>query len=522
MLNIIKTPRTIDFAGNKPYFTIKGAPYSAQSEGEFPQKQYEIDRMPNVNGDTIYITVFDKIVAFHTVYNITTHNGQYILPDNNTEQRLIEIWQAIGQHFIIAKYCDISVISHGYGGIEILVKSKIKTTQADFNFSINTGGTNASVSQSGFIEGEIPVKLPNYQFLLELRVWFDSQTPQYIDRIYLNENDRTAKFDVNLLTAFFDKPDLPFDFYLLAEPLKYHVLHYQLLAHDIYGIPPTVQDTRLSNEFHLLQGKIEPLSYKQDKPDWVEAGIGTINGNENVFAYGNSTGETVNTYMGDYPEFVYLLAQENSPHLIDMYVSYLYADGTTYYESFNGDFTIGDNMNVVAYRVNCGYGLVKQSAGDKEVISYSVTLKIKKQDVNFQEHEKNSFTRNFIIKPTPYFGKTFLLSDRYGLLRSAMIDHVEEERSIGGNVVERNGEFLLDSENKRTTFTAHTGWKTKEEMRLIGEALHQRFNFLCENGNSKGKYPAFLPIVILPESLTVLDEKEDFQSGTFQYYINDK
>lgn len=497
-VTIREQPHPLDFAGNRPRFLLKGTPVA--TAGSKSRSAWRVDALPS---SVLTVGFGGTVLDFQisTPYQ-AKDNALRIAGYTDTAMLKNELTTKIAGNYTIARLYDVTVaddltitfLSKDYGG---------ETVTLDGNGS-------GDIEQVEQVAGVTRVQRPNYGVL----AWFEVThynggvvqelaTPDMI--LHLGA-DNIAELPLEILRHYFAGADVPsLTETFNAYPLLYATLKYRLAYTDVSGEIPQAGVVKRSQECFLSAGRLDDSHHALNLADWQTAmGAGaTLSEHVAVRNFGCPTGLTVRTYAS-LPQYAYFLLfniYQDTAHTRSLVVKVdvRLKDGHTFSLDM-GTVTV-QNFNIVRVPLSAA-ALGIPSAED--VLSYTVIA---------GNNKGETWTRTFVLERKPYNAQEFLLQNRYGLLETLATDTSTVEEQTEGSDTVKNGVVGVDITDTATVHTVRTGYKTEREIRLVAEAMRNRFNFRYVDGKA-------VPIAILPDTLTVTDTAEDLISAEFQYRFN--
>lgn len=496
-VTIRERPHSLDFAGNRTRFLLKGTPLV--TAGSKSKSVFIIRELPD---SVLTVSCGDTVFDFR----ILTPTQAKDKPDAIARQTDSELLQAE----LISKIAENYTISHLY---DVTVAADMTVTFVSKEY----GGEVVSVdgNGSGDIEtvqqtaGTARVERANYAVLAKFEITRYSggtvETLESPEMLLHLKAGNLAELQLEILRSYFTAADLPsltesFDAY----PLLYATLKYRLTYSDVYGEIPQVGVLKHSQEYILSAGRLEAGHHALNLADWDTA-MGssvTLSEYKDIRNFGSAHGLTVRSYA-DMPQFAYFMffdvyLSSSAVRNLTINVSVCRKDGSTY--AFNPGTITVTNFNIVRLPLSVSALGINPS----DILYYTV-------------HAINNsglhWTRKFILERKPLHSQEFLLQNRYGLLESLYTDSEAVEEKTEGTDTVRNGTVGADITDTATIHTARTGCRPEREIQLVADAIRNRFNYRIVSGKA-------VPIAIIPDSLTVTDTAEDLISAEFQYRFN--
>ena len=501
-VTIEENPFPLDFAGNRCQFRIRCTPYSGG--GRKAVSTFKVNRMPELGYRLSVTHGTETLTLIVTVAYNKRDDPNFIMRRTQTDRIKAELEKKIARNYELAQLYDITVSD----SLEIRFTSK--EAGGDI-VAVTSDDPDADIEELEQVTGVPPTARANYG----VTAWLE--TERYVDGTAVS--GRTPEFSfhpdsggrvripLDVLRSLFTQCDVPpYSEAYGAHQLLYALVKYRLVFADRFGNPPQVQSLLLSDWRLLSAGEMREDSRVLNLPDWPTPSHSNVplSSHPHIRNYGSPPGLTVRSFDG-MPQYAYfiLFDAESGPGLtrtLDVSVKALVKSGNT--ADLGTTSFILKNLNIVRIPLSTDALQVYQHC--PQAMSYTVTCT---EGANFR------WQRTFLLSKKPLHGKVFLLQNKYGVLESFLVENEMTEREVSGDEVVRNGGFEIAVTDCATTFTARTGYRSRWEMQLLGEAAGNTLNYKLENGNP-------VPVTILPDTLTVLDEAEDLQSAEFQYRHN--
>ncbi len=497
-VTIREQPHPLDFAGNRPRFLLKGTPVA--TAGSKSRSAWRVTALPS---SVLTVGFGDTVLDFQITSPYQARDrADRIAGYTDASMLKKELQSKIAEHYTISRHYDVTLaddltltfLSKEYGGEVVTVD----------------GNGSGNIEQVGQVLGVARVQRPNYGVLAWLEVTrYNSGAVQELatpEMILHLDTDNLVELPLEILRSYFAATDVPnLTETFNAYPLLYATLKYRLAYTDISGEVPQAGVVKRSQEFILAAGGLDDRHHVLNLADWQTAmGAGaTLSEHVAVRNFGCPTGLTVRTYAS-LPQYAYFLLfniYQDTAHTRSLVVKVdvRLKDGHTFSLDM-GTVTV-QNFNIVRVPLSAA-ALGIPSAGD--VLSYTVIA---------GNNKGETWTRTFVLERKPYNAQEFLLQNRYGLLETLSTDSSAVEEHTDGSDTVKNGVVGVDITDTATVHTARTGYKNEREIRLVAEAMRNRFNFRYVDGRA-------VPIAILPDTLTVTDTAEDLISAEFQYRFN--
>ena len=492
--NIVEAPFPFDFANNALRFRLGGTPVAVT--GRKAESRYKINTMPRAN---YYIEVKfgTKRMFFYCRNTLSAINNPYEIYLTGWQN---EILKKIGQNYYIAKYYSVTISNT----LEIRFTSLLNGGE-NVTLQTNDGATNIQLLSQTM--GIARTERAGYKLFAKLEVTHcvsgatkTVQTPEILLHVGA---DYRASLPLALLRAYFQGVDTPLlSQKLAAYTLKYAMIRCTLTYSDYFD--DTVQVINSTYEYYLANGKVSEAHRAVNQADWncPMGGSNKLSYFVRPRSYGSPSGLTVKSYT-DLPQYAYFMLfnyNGSAATPLQVRIDIRNEDGSTVSNINPGALQIS-NLSIV--RVPLSVNALSLENHSTQILSYTVRL--------YHSATPNAvWTRTFVLQEKPFYAKEFLLQNKYGVLESFFIENEMIEKTVDGEKVTCEGKVEIDVQDVFTTFSARTGNKSDFEMKLLGEAMENKFHYKIVNGS-------LVPITILPDTLTIFDEGEDLQSAEFQY-----
>lgn len=497
-----ETPFPLDFAGNNAAFKLRGTPYS--TNGRRAVSSFQVNRMPAL-GYRMFVNYGDETLSLTvtTAYN-KRDDPAFMMRRTTTASIKEELERKIANNYGILQLYDVTVSDT----LRITFTSKEAGGSC---VDISSDDPNADIEELGQTTGIERVRRGSYRFVgwLEMEYYEDGAvvTDRTPEITLVPDEDGRAKLPVRIMRTMFSECDIPEP----GEPIAAYVLQkamirYRLVYADCFtaGTALQVQSMKSSQYFLLSAGMLNEPARALNIPDWECPADASqqLSHHPHIRNYGSPPGLTVQSFR-EMPQYAYFILFDRASgsslsRTMNVSVNAIAADGTA---AAPGAFSLNvQNFNIVRVPLSADALSLPE-----DVFVYTVTISESGSD--------DAWSRRFVIKQKPHFAKTFLLQNRYGVLESFFAESEMTEKEAKGDEVVRDGGFEIAVTEDATTFTARTGSKTKEELRLLADAMVNALNYRLDGGTAQA-------ITILPDTLTVFDEDEDLQSAEFQYRLN--
>ena len=473
-------------------------------------KQFYFTSFPGI-GKTIDFSFGSTTIKFIVSYSFWAERQFNYIAQSSTPAEMLAAFEAkILYHYTLSQYYDISAEISGNG---VTLTFAAKNVGTEYNLTITTDDlTSHYTVLSGNIDGVDQVRRENYNVYCQLLINryrnYLLETVRSPEIILSVDNNNNIKLPLEILKSYFSDCDIPnYQDSVAGYPLQYALLQYNILYSEIFGSTPEVRQVFKSANLFALNAKMYEYSRSVNLPDWdtfhPEISISEYPQPRN---YGSSNNLTVKSYKNLIQLLYFIYVADNDQ--ADTYkVDILLKDGTKIQNYKSGQITFKKN-NIT--RVPVGFKALGLDAyTDAEIIAYTVKFSFQGTSIS----DIVIFTRTYILEEKPFFAKEFLLQNKYGVLESFSCDNQLTEKSFEGDKTVLNNSVEIDISDETTQYTVRTGYKKKSEMLQLADAVAQKYNYRIENGK-------IYAITILPDTFTIIDEKEDLQSAEFSYILN--
>jgi len=503
-VSILERPFLFDFANNQPAFKLSGTPTDVI--GRKAVTRYKINTMPRINYNLL-LTYGTKTFSFVCKTTTSAINSPFeIYLYSTTLQRKSELEAKIAKNYYISRDFEVNITD----GLEITFTAR---QNGGNTVTLQSDDQTSNIQLISSTSGIERVEKTNYKVFAKMEVtqMIDGivktvQTPEILLHI---DTDSKVFLPTTLLRSYFAGVDVPaVNEKFAVYPLKYALLKYRLIYSDYFD--GLVQLLQYSDERYLVNGKISESCRAANIPDW-SCPMGNSDSKLSSFvrprSYGSPSGLIVKSYLEllQYACFMLFYNNESGSYTssLEVRVDILNEDGSKINNINPGAIKLS-NFSIV--RIPLSISALSLGNHSTQILSYTVRI-------YHTATPTAVWTRTFIIQERPFYAKEFLLQNKYGFLESFFIDNEMIEKNVEGEKVTCAGKTEIDITDTSTIYTARTGFKSDIEMKLLGEALENRFHYKIVNNS-------VIPITILPDTLTVLDEVEDLQTAEFQYCFN--
>lgn len=518
MISLRSTPFPIDFAGNNPRFEIKAKPYAVSAvRGSVTYAIYQIPYVSGIAGTLVLTTPYGTVTRQIIPSTTASSNPQHIKASSApatiadrlldrlcneaavTEHYTTEVWTGTGFNNTPCCFLKLSqrspkaetlpTLSYQQDGQEILSVSGLPV----FHLWENTSGR-AGISREGYLlRGRFLVNRQIDRRGAYLDVSTDSEnieTPEFA--IWCNGDNATI--DTRLLKSYFNKMDLPaYGEQLGTYPLRHNTIRYRLRCGDHYDSDTDTEYTRTFGERVLVNGMIEWSRFRVNAPDWTAHSDALQLSSLTTLINWGTPYKAMRRIFDGCELFVYVAnftpANRTATVQIDC--------GQT---SFTDALSISTNTIV---RIPVGTSALPSDLNPSSVGSYTV---------NIRDCGVNLTTLRIELIPKPYHARVLLLQNHLGVAETFITEQIVFERETAGNDIVLNGDRDMEMTEVGTLLTLRTGYRTKEEMRLLADAYTRHDNYILWGSLA-------YRINFVPGTLTVIDEGEDLQSAEVQVTI---
>ena len=515
MISLRSTPFPIDFAGNNPRFEIKAKPYAVSAvRGSVTYAIYQIPYVSGIAGTLVLTTPYGTVTRQIIPSTTSSSNPQRIKASSapaTIADRLLD------------RLCNEAAVTEHYT-TEVWTGTGFNNTPCCFlKLSQRTPCTEAlpalAYQQDGYdcssVAGQPVVhfmenrsgrsEAPRDGYLLRGRFLVTRQADQrgaYLDTSTDSENLETPEFsiwcngdnatiDTRLLKSYFNRMDIPAYGELLdAYPLRHNTLRYRLRCGDHYDSNTDTEYTRTFAERVLVNGMLEWDKQVKNAPDWaVPSRIVNLSQANGLINWGTPENIVRRIFRGC-ESYIYIANFTDTAR---------YARVTITCENT----TNSSNLSVPAatiIRIPIGTDALPAGVVSSTAATYSVAVR---------DGQKYLCLINVELIPKPYNARVLLLQNHLGVAETFIDEEIVFDRETSGNAIVLNGECDLELSEADTLLTLRTGYRTKEEMRLLADAYTRHDNYILWGSLA-------YRINFVPGTLTVIDEGEDLQSAEVQ------
>ena len=501
--SIVEQPFIFDFVNNNLIFKLTGTPISVT--GRKAVTRYKINAMPQANH---YLMISYGTKAFEFIVKTTTSALQApfeIFRYSSLSELKTELETKIAKNYYIARDFNVTVSDT----LEITFTAK---QNGGNTVTLQSTDSSANIQLLSTTTGVEMVEKAGYRIFAKLEVTRivggvtkTEQTPEILLHV---DSDNRVSLPLSLLCSYLTAVDIPApNESFAARSLKYALLKYRLVYSDYFN--DTIQVLQYSDERYLVNGEMSESYRGINISDW-SCPIGSSNKLSSFGrprSYGSSSGLTVKSYseLPQYAYFMFFYTREVNSYTssLEVRIDILNEDGSTVTNINPGAITL---TNFSIARIPLSVKALSLANHSTQILSYTVRI-------FHAATPAAAWTRTFIMQEKPFYAKEFLLQNKYGVLESFFIDNETIKKTVDGEKITCNGKIKIDITDVSTVFTARTGYKSDIEMKLLSEAVENRFHYKIVNGE-------LIPVIILPDTLTILDEAEDLQTVEFQYMFN--
>jgi len=497
--NIVEAPFFFDFANNATHFRLSGTPVAVT--GRKAESRYKINTMPRASY-YLELKFGTKTLTFCFRNTTSAINNPYeIYLYSAAADRQNELLKKIGQNYYVAKDYSVTVSNT----FEIRFISRLNGGE---NVTLQTNDSAANIQLLSQITGIARTEKTGYKLFakMEVTLFAPSTTTVQTPEILLHVGaDNRASLPLALLRSYFQGVDTPtLSQKLAVYTLKYAMIKCCLVYSDYFD--ETMQMIKFSNDCYLVNGKLSEGHRAVNLPDWdcPMGGSNKLSSFARPRSYGSPSALTVNSYT-DLPQYAYFMffdpnASTTYKSTLQVRIDIRNENGTTK-SNINPGALLIPNFSIV--RIPLSVKALSLENHSTQILHYTVRI-------YHSDTSSAIWTRTFVLQEKPFHAKEFLLQNKYGVLESFFVENEKAEKTVEGEKVACNNNTEFDVHAIFVPFLARTGNKSNSEMKLLGEAMENRFHYKIVNGS-------LLPITILPDTLTIFDEGEDLQSAEFQY-----
>lgn len=508
-LVLSKKPKDVDFVKNNPFFRIllNRDIYSTPCIDIFIFKAASSVPHPLSSGKILFTLPNNEEVEFEAIYGTDVDKAleadtfRYYSTLEDCKNEFISKFQ---NHYVLSEYYDIDIFideNSGWLILKFTCKDITNETPLDFTFSGYSGSAPTEIHTPAYL-----LEFPELWYLFakyKISRYNDKGLIEVVDtpKMFFTHKNWNVDVYMTVIERYFKYIDIPIfpDFYG-AQLMRYNHIDVEFLYAEAYGTPLKVEWVQKYGPIKILNCKLQSQYYDDNKVDFVLPSnqSDSLNSINTVIGWGSNSGEKVRTFEG-MPQYIYLNTMYCSDtKSINCIVYYITAQGTVGTISKQSLALLQGNI----YRFSTD--LYALGLDNKDIVQYTVSLTCNASPV---------FSRIYQVISKPFFARTFLFQNKYGLLESFFVENLEEEKTVEGRKVLLNKLNEIDIQNKGTYYTARTGFKRKNELQALKYAFENKHNFIISNDK-------IIRISILPDSFTIVDEDEDLQNLEFKFCVS--
>ena len=502
-ITITEKPFLFDFVHNAVSFTLNGTPTAVA--GRNAVSRYQIISMPRVNYMIVLSYGTKTYNFFIRNFSSAQTNPFEIYSYSASSQIKKELERKIAQNYYINQDFEVTVSD----SLEIIFTAR---QYGENKVMMQSNDNSANIMILSYTTGIAEVEKTGYKLFAKLEISQTIsgaiqtvQTPEIL--LHVDANNR-ALLPLTLLRSFFSNVDIPvWNENFAAYPLQYALLKYRLIYTDYFD--DLMQAMECSVWQYLVNGKMSETDRIQNLPEWncPMSANSKLSSFARPRSYGSPSGLNIKSYPA-LSQYAYFMLFNNSgtesyKSSLEVRVDILNEDGTAVQNINPGTITLS-NFSTVR---------IPLSVKSLSLHTYSMQILLYRVRIYHTSNSTAVWTRTYIMQQKPFHAKEFLLQNKYGILESFFIDNEMIEKKVEGEKIICAGKTEIDITDVSTIYTARTGYKSNTEMKLLSEAMENRFHYKRVND-------ALVRITILPNTFIVIDEAEDLQTAEFQYVFN--
>jgi len=506
-VNIVKKPCGVDFIKNDLEFVFKGN--NIQVSGMNSSHKIVFNTQPAI-GKYFVLKINDKSYSF-VIVDKSSSGSIYTLFLTNASIDKDDFLEKLQANYHISKDFNVSITIES-GKLTIKFDSKVPGTNT---FVVTTSDNSFSISVVPISMGIPRIYKKNYKLFTQFNVEYlkngstvNEKSPEIILDV---DNDGYATLNLDILNNISDDIDTPSSFYLkygkyiLNNMLIKFSLDYSEMYDDNNNYP--IKWLKKSNEFIGIKGLISTSGKNLNKPDWNDIFQHTISKCELIRLYGCDNNQTFFSHK-DGKDYLYLsLFDTSKPKTYSKILK-----GTLSFTLSNSTFQILQLLEDIEIK-NFSIVRIPVHLQALPILNKTNVLKYTIAMWNMDSNE-NVIKRTFIIKQANHILHEFLLQNKYGVLEYFYTDAKKTESLVKADEIVINNLNLLKITEKNKTFTVYTGFKHYNQLKTIEQAARNNHNFMVINDK-------LVPIYIMPESITTLDENKELQETQFKFRFKD-
>jgi len=496
-VNIVRKPFAVDFVKNDLNFVFKGDNIQVAGTESSGIIFFGTQPLPGakftlkINDKSFYYTIISATQTNDSIYKLLHKNGK--IDDDDLIAKL-------NANLYLSNNFTFD-ISYGSGIMRLSLKAK---NPGENKISVTTDGS-FNAFWSNLSLGIARKYRDNYKLFLRINYEYIKSGNKIIEQspeILLDtDNNGYTTFPLEILKKLSEEIDIPSSFNQKFGTgiLNRMLIKYAIEFSEMYG--GEVKWLKRSNDFYAINGLNSASGASINRPDWNDVFYNTVENCQYIRLYGcdNNT-EDVTHYEGR--NYIYLCLFDKTKN--ESYTKTI--TGTIDWLLANGEIKTKTLQNLTLKNFSIVRVPVYISAFDivdKNIVKYTVTLWN-------TDKISEKIKKTYIIKPKPYFFSEFLFQNKYGVLEYFYCEHKKIENSINGESMVYNSLVEYDIKEATKIFTVKTGSKHYNKLKLIEQAAKNLHNFVI----LKNK---LIPISIIPESITTLNEAIDLQDISFKY-----
>jgi len=500
-VNIVRKPFEVDFIQNNLNFVFKGDNIQVAGTKPFRMLYFNTHPQPGatftliVNGITFNYTVISSTQANNSIYKLVNKNGRLDEADLLSKLRA-NLY--ISQDFTFE-------INYTGNLMRLIFGSK------------NPGKNIISIITDGSFNALFPTMQPGIPrtYRKDYKVWarfnFEymksgNKIAETSPEILLDvDNNGYATLPVDILKKIAKGIDAPASLTQSfgANILNNIMIKYSLEYSEMYD--GEIKWVKRSDDFYAINGLNSTSGASTNLPDWEEDDYLFIRSTPYIRLFGcNNNMEYITHSNGK--DYLYLCLFDSSK---SGSYSRTLTGSVEIYDS--GGFSISRSLpNIIIQN----YSVVRVPAYllalfDNTVGVFKYTLSL--WDTSTPNRK---IVRTYIIKTPPFYMLEFLLQNKYGVLEYFFANTKNIKNNVEGDNIVINNIISTDITKNNKIFDTRSGPKTYDQLKLIAQAAINEHNYII----LKDK---LIPISIIPESITILDETKDLQEASFKWQFRD-
>lgn len=340
---------------------------------------------------------------------------------------------------------------------------------------------------------------------VQLKVWFtitysDGSTVNTPHMIYDYVGNEVS-VGVGFLKHYFKPADVPYN----QDGFSPRVVEHNSFSYVMHYID-TVSYGRtrdyVTSSFTMINGYVEPYRWENNFPDWESLHLERFYSRTDVDLWGQNNNDTVHVFRGC-EQYIYVRNYRSNPVVPSVTLSILTRTGISMVINPGTGFsnpTIPGNSLVRLETDIAAFGNIGCPAAN--ILQYTVTFMISGE----------SLSRTYILHEPPYNAQHMLFLNNLNLYEMFVIFNMKKELSTSGDRSVRNEMEIYRMSDTERIYTARTGMRPADEIRMLDSALRKTGNMLLN-----GQWSDYITVV--PGTWTITDQKEDLLEVEFQYKI---